>query len=287
MSVLKHQSAPKQIEAAYGLLKANKAQIYEINLLNAVKELQIPKGESFELLVELGKFDEERAEFYYLPQNNSALKKLEHKIVEHENKKMLSLKIDHLGYFALVEKAKKQENEHTNPQQTPKNNNPDTKSNEREDSSNSSNSDLSNSGSSGKVQRITPSIPSKPEKKPETKPETKPQADHQLQVLPELTITVRPQTVEKVEKFEDVKPDSWYVNALTYAVERELMNGISEKAFEPNANATRAQLVTILYRFAGKPQTAGTQNFTDVSNQAYYKEAVLWATQNNIVKGVS
>ena len=66
--------------------------------------------------------------------------------------------------------------------------------------------------------------------------------------------------------------------------EAGLMTGTGERTFSPGAPATRAMLVTILYRLAGEPAAEGG-GFTDVSASAYYASAVAWASQNGIVEG--
>jgi len=57
--------------------------------------------------------------------------------------------------------------------------------------------------------------------------------------------------------------------------------------FGPNSPMTRAQLVTVLYRATGSPQVTVTTNFTDLEVGSYYYNAVVWASLNGIVNGVS
>ncbi len=104
--------------------------------------------------------------------------------------------------------------------------------------------------------------------------------------------TVEPEPTEKPEEpattpFNDVKADAWYADAVKFAVENGLMNGVSDTEFAPNNTLTRAMLVTILYRNDGEPETAGDIAFEDVSDGAYYENAVAWAKANGIVDGVS
>ncbi len=65
------------------------------------------------------------------------------------------------------------------------------------------------------------------------------------------------------------------------------MIGVSKDEFAPNAQMTRAQLVTILYRMAGSPQVSQAASFDDVPGNAWYANAVAWAVENGITKGVS
>ena len=65
------------------------------------------------------------------------------------------------------------------------------------------------------------------------------------------------------------------------------MNGVGGGKFEPDGQLTRAQLVTVLYRAAGEPDTGKQVNpFTDVADDTWYTKAVIWAANNGIVNGV-
>lgn len=85
--------------------------------------------------------------------------------------------------------------------------------------------------------------------------------------------------------FSDVSASSWYAEAVIYCREHSLMFGTSDTAFAPESNLTRAQLATVLYRIAGSPAVAGRDAFTDTPDGAWYADAVLWASQQNLVGG--
>lgn len=104
-------------------------------------------------------------------------------------------------------------------------------------------------------------------------------------IIPELKFEITQETKKKIEKFEDISKDAWYGNALGYAVQKGLMSGVSEKEFAPNAQALRSQVMEIFYRFVGKPKVKGEHNFKDVSKDAYYYDAVVWAANNGITSG--
>ncbi|MFQ7139670.1 S-layer homology domain-containing protein [Evtepia sp.] len=87
--------------------------------------------------------------------------------------------------------------------------------------------------------------------------------------------------------FTDVAEGDWFYDAVRYAYENGLMDGVGGNRFAPNSATTRAQLVTILYRLEGQPAVSGDLPFTDVETGTWYTNAVLWAAQNNIVNGVS
>ncbi len=85
--------------------------------------------------------------------------------------------------------------------------------------------------------------------------------------------------------FEDVGTDAWYSDAVAYVYRNGLMSGTSGSTFSPDAAITRAQLVTILWRMAGSPQVNYLMDFDDVSQDAYYTEAVRWAASEGIAGG--
>ncbi|MFQ8985032.1 MAG: S-layer homology domain-containing protein, partial [Evtepia sp.] len=79
----------------------------------------------------------------------------------------------------------------------------------------------------------------------------------------------------------------WFYDAVRYAYETGLMDGVEDNLFAPNSETTRAQLVTILYRLAGEPEPGGDSGFSDVAAGIWYTDAVAWAAENGIVNGVS
>ena len=87
--------------------------------------------------------------------------------------------------------------------------------------------------------------------------------------------------------FSDVTESDWFYDAVTYAYENGLMDGVGAGLFAPNSETTRAQLVTILHRLAGQPVPSGDSGFSDVETGTWYTDAVAWAAQNGIVNGVS
>ena len=86
------------------------------------------------------------------------------------------------------------------------------------------------------------------------------------------------------KRFNDIKETNWYRDAVQYVYDRGMMNGMTPKNFEPAASASRAMLVTILYRMEGEPETQGA-GFSDVADWMYYADSVAWATEKGIVTG--
>ena len=86
--------------------------------------------------------------------------------------------------------------------------------------------------------------------------------------------------------FGDVKPGSFYEQAVAWAVENGITGGTGDGMFSPDATCTRAQSVTFLYRAAGSPAVSGSAEFGDVATNAYYADAVAWAAKNGITGGI-
>ena len=88
--------------------------------------------------------------------------------------------------------------------------------------------------------------------------------------------------------FTDVKNDAYYADAVKWAVDRGITNGQTTTLFGAEASCTRAQIVTFLWRAAGSPVPQTTKNpFTDLSEDAYYYQAVLWAVEQGITVGTT
>ena len=62
--------------------------------------------------------------------------------------------------------------------------------------------------------------------------------------------------------------------------------GVTATTFAPESKLSRAMAVTVLYRMAGEPEVTGTTTFTDVKEDAYYYQALVWAVQNGIATGM-
>ncbi len=87
--------------------------------------------------------------------------------------------------------------------------------------------------------------------------------------------------------FADVAAGAYYHDAVRWAVDEAITNGVGQGRFDPEGYCTRAQAVTFLWRAAGKPLPTDSRNpFTDVPADAYYHTAVLWAVEQGITNGV-
>ncbi len=88
-----------------------------------------------------------------------------------------------------------------------------------------------------------------------------------------------------VNPFIDVKSGDWFYDAVVFVVEQKLFQGTSATTFSPDEPMTRAMLVTVLHRLAGTPAVATANSFTDVQEDQWYTDAVIWANTNGIVNG--
>ena len=95
----------------------------------------------------------------------------------------------------------------------------------------------------------------------------------------------KPEDTETTVPFTDVSEKDWYYNAVKFAYDNGLMSGVSDTAFEPNANTTRGMIVTVMYRLENEPNVNIDNSFKDVKSSDYYGNAIYWAKQNNIVTG--
>ena len=85
--------------------------------------------------------------------------------------------------------------------------------------------------------------------------------------------------------FTDVTDSDWYAEAVEYCRVNGYMDGLPGGVFDPNGGVTRAQLVTTLWRLAGKRAATAGSGFSDVSNGAWYADAVRWAVAKGITDG--
>ena len=92
-------------------------------------------------------------------------------------------------------------------------------------------------------------------------------------------------SVDVTQLFTDVEKN-WAYPGIQYCVTHGIMGGMGDGTFVPTGTTTRAQIVQILYNLEGTPAVSGTTPFTDLTAN-WYKPAILWAYQNNVVAGTS
>ena len=104
--------------------------------------------------------------------------------------------------------------------------------------------------------------------------------------------------LDYINPYDDISSTEWFYGAVKYVTESEIMNGTGNGRFSPNTPLTRAMFATILHRLEGKPeingqlpdsnaQETGDMNvtFSDVPEGQWYSDAVLWASENGLIKG--
>ena len=88
--------------------------------------------------------------------------------------------------------------------------------------------------------------------------------------------------------FTDIAAGAYYEAPVAWAVANNITKGLSATVFGPNNHCTRAQAMTFLWRAAGQPAPTSSNNpFTDVKQGNYYYDAILWAVEKGITKGMS
>lgn len=85
--------------------------------------------------------------------------------------------------------------------------------------------------------------------------------------------------------YNDVPETGWYYEGVSYMYKYGIMTGMQSTVFGPSEQVSRAQFATILYRYAGEPMVTSTLAFPDVSQDAFYADAVAWAYENGIIHG--
>ena len=104
------------------------------------------------------------------------------------------------------------------------------------------------------------------------------------------TVTPEPTpepTPEETVRFVSVSTSAYYYDAVKWAVENGVTDGLSATTFGPYESCTRAQIVTFLWRAAGSPEPKTVSSFSDVPASAYYAKAVDWAVENGITSGMT
>lgn len=107
-------------------------------------------------------------------------------------------------------------------------------------------------------------------------------------IMPSSSVEIKAEfTVKQDMLFADVKQGDYFYDAVQWAVENGITNGVSDTLFNSDADCTRAQAVTFLWRAAGAPEPENADSFTDVPKDSYYAKAAAWAVENGIASGVS
>lgn len=107
-------------------------------------------------------------------------------------------------------------------------------------------------------------------------------------VMPDGKVSVEAEFVKTAAtSFADVPANAYFADAVKWAVDKDVTNGLTDTMFGPYESCTRTQIVTFLWRAAGSPEPKTASSFTDVPVSAYYAKAVAWAVENGITNGMT
>lgn len=87
-------------------------------------------------------------------------------------------------------------------------------------------------------------------------------------------------------QFSDVRTTDWFYESVQYVCAHGIMNGSGANAFAPQEKTTRGMVVAMLYRYEDSPQVSAQCPFQDVAAGKYYRNAVIWAAENELVGGL-
>ncbi|MBR0139899.1 MAG: S-layer homology domain-containing protein, partial [Firmicutes bacterium] len=90
---------------------------------------------------------------------------------------------------------------------------------------------------------------------------------------------------KSITPFSDVPAGAWYADAAAYMAENGIMDGVGNNRFDPSGSASRAMILTVLYRLEGEPAVSGNMPFDDVAAGQWYSDAIIWAYGKGIVEG--
>lgn len=87
--------------------------------------------------------------------------------------------------------------------------------------------------------------------------------------------------------FKDVHQSDWFYDSVTFVKNNGVMEGVAEDEFAPDGIATRAMIITMIYRLEGEPELAKEDRsiFSDVEEGAWYGNAISWGNKNKIIEG--
>ena len=87
--------------------------------------------------------------------------------------------------------------------------------------------------------------------------------------------------------FADVKEGAWFHDTISTLYYSGIVKGMSETTYAPELSTNRAQMAVLLHRICGEPEAAGNNPFTDVPKGSYYYDAVCWAYEKGVIKGLT
>ncbi|MDD5945353.1 MAG: S-layer homology domain-containing protein [Clostridia bacterium] len=100
-----------------------------------------------------------------------------------------------------------------------------------------------------------------------------------------LSFTISAAAYDRVSPFADVAADSWYCRYSTDTYDKGIMAGISDTTFAPDLMLTRGMAASLIYRMYGSPEVKYSNRFSDISNNEWYTDGIMWAEESGIMTG--
>jgi hypothetical protein len=100
--------------------------------------------------------------------------------------------------------------------------------------------------------------------------------------LPEIEPLPEEDNPIKLREFKDVRVGDWYYDIITQS---NYLEGTTKVTFSPDDPLTREMFIDALYEIAGEPTTKGKNIFPDVPEGGWAEDAIIWASENNLVSG--
>jgi hypothetical protein len=83
--------------------------------------------------------------------------------------------------------------------------------------------------------------------------------------------------------FTDVPDDSYYADAVAWAVDQGITTGTSSTTFSPTQDCTKAEIITFIWRSQGSPAASISNPYSDLSGSEYYATAAIWAYEQGMI----
>ena len=109
---------------------------------------------------------------------------------------------------------------------------------------------------------------------------------HNRYGLAEDDYIVTEKDLERVCRFRDVSEDDYFYYPAWELSEQGVISGTNKYTFSPYLTMNRGMMVTLLYRMAGAPEPEGENLFADVPEDAWYRDAVVWALEDGLTNGI-
>lgn len=101
-----------------------------------------------------------------------------------------------------------------------------------------------------------------------------------------IIVPTTPQTPENKQLFSDVSEKNWFYSAVSYLAEKNIINGYEDGSFRPDALISREEAAKILCTALGLQNAQTDKTYSDIPENAWYKDYVYCITANNVMQGM-